>query len=277
MADETKIGTHWGDDELDAIVADYFSMLAADLSGRCYVKSRHSDALMVRLGRTHRSVEFKHQNISAVLDELGMPWIPGYKPKRNYQKALIDAVDRYLTKNPTILEPAPTLPPVPKLSAEVFVPPPAHTAADERIPESLRHLVRKFDPAERDHRNRSLGRAGEEFVVGLETRQLNGAGRADLARKVRWVAIEDGDGAGYDVLSFDLAGRERLLEVKTTNGSARTPFFLTRNEYNLATERPRDWRIYRVHLFSKEPRVFTVAPPLEDTINLRPQTWRAYF
>jgi hypothetical protein len=47
-----------------------------------------------------------------------------------------------------------------------------------------------------------------------------------LARKVRWVAAEDGDGAGYDVLSFDQAGRERLLEVKTTNGSARTPFFL---------------------------------------------------
>jgi hypothetical protein len=41
MADETKIGTHWQDDELDAIVADYFAMLAADLSGHQYVKSRH--------------------------------------------------------------------------------------------------------------------------------------------------------------------------------------------------------------------------------------------
>jgi hypothetical protein len=28
MADEAKIGTHWQDDELDAIVADYFGMLA---------------------------------------------------------------------------------------------------------------------------------------------------------------------------------------------------------------------------------------------------------
>ena len=33
MADETKIGTPWQDDELDVIVADYFAMLAADLSG----------------------------------------------------------------------------------------------------------------------------------------------------------------------------------------------------------------------------------------------------
>ena len=87
MADESKVGTHWQDDELDAIVADYFDMLAADLAGRPYVKSRHSAALMEQIGRTHRSVDFQHQNISAVLDELGMPWISGYIPKRNYQNA----------------------------------------------------------------------------------------------------------------------------------------------------------------------------------------------
>jgi hypothetical protein len=277
MADETKIGTHWQDDELDAIVADYFAMLAADLSGRPYVKSRHSEALMARIGRTHRSVEFKHQNISAVLDELGMPWIPGYKPKRNYQNAIFGAIDRYLTEHPAILEPVPASPAVPPLPAEIFVATPTLAAAVEPIPEPLRRLVRKFDPVERDHRNRSLGKAGEEFVVHLERRQLTGADRSDLARKVRWVAAEDGDGAGYDVLSFDLTGRERLLEVKTTNGSARTPFFLSRNERDLAAERPEDWRIYRVHLFAKEPRIFTIAPPLENAVNLRPETWRASF
>ena len=55
MADEAKIGRDWQEDELDAIVADYFEMLAADISGRPYVKSKHSAALMARLGRTHRS------------------------------------------------------------------------------------------------------------------------------------------------------------------------------------------------------------------------------
>jgi hypothetical protein len=44
MADDAKIGTNWRDDELDAIVADYFAMLAEDISGRPYVKSRHSAA-----------------------------------------------------------------------------------------------------------------------------------------------------------------------------------------------------------------------------------------
>ena len=45
MADEEKIGKPWRDDELDAIIADYFAMLDAELSGRSYVKSRHSAAL----------------------------------------------------------------------------------------------------------------------------------------------------------------------------------------------------------------------------------------
>jgi len=277
MADETKIGMDWQSDELDAIVADYFAMLEADLSGRPYIKSRHSAALMAAIGRTHRSVEFKHQNISAVLDELGMPWIRGYKPKRNYQNAIFDAIDRYLTKHPAILEPAPTLQGAIPAPDEIFVAPPPLGATDKRIPERLQRLVRKFDPVERDHRNRSLGKAGEEFVANLERRRLAGTERSDLARKVRWVAAEDGDGAGYDVLSFDRCGREQLIEVKTTNGSARTPFFLTRNERDLAAERPGDWRIYRVHLFAREPRIFTIAPPVEKTVNLLPETWRACF
>jgi hypothetical protein len=163
------------------------------------------------------------------------------------------------------------------LLTDIFVSPPALAAAGERAPDGLRRLVRKFDPVERDYRNRSLGKAGEEFVVELERRQLSQADRSDLARKVRWVAAEDGDGAGYDVLSFDPAGRERLLEVKTTNGSARTPFFLTRTECDVAAERPADWRIYRVHLFAKEPRIFTIAPPLEHAVALRPELWRASF
>ena len=277
MADDAKIGTNWQDGELDAIVADYFDMLAADLAGRPYVKLRHSEALMARVGRTHRSVEFKHQNISAVLDVLGLPWIPGYKPKRNFQNAIFGAIDRYLTEHPDILQSVPKSPQAPPVPAQVFVPVPTVEPVHSPVPELLRRLIRKFDPVERDLRNRSLGKAGEQFVVELERRQLIDADRSDLARKVRWVSVEDGDGAGYDVLSFDAAGRERLLEVKTTNGSARTPFFLSRNERDLAVERPADWRIYRVHLFVKEPRIFSIVPPLENAVNLRPEIWRASF
>jgi hypothetical protein len=277
MADDAKIGKPWRDDELDAIITDYFAMLAADLAGKPYVKSRHSAALMAQIGRTHRSVEFKHQNISAVLDELGLPWIPGYMPKRNYQNAIFDAIDRYLTLHPEILVPV-TIPQAePTPSSAIFVDPPLPATAKQPIPERLKRLVRKFDPVERDHRNRTLGKAGEAFVVDVERKQLTQADREDLARKVRWVAEEDGAGAGYDICSFDPHGHERLIEVKTTNGAARTPFFLSRNECEVAAERPTDWSIYRVHLFARLPRIFTISPPLENTVHLRPETWRAFF
>lgn len=277
MSNDGKYGTPWEDDELDAIIEDYFAMLTSDLAGQPYIKLRHSEALMAQIGRSHRSVEFKHQNISAVLEELGLPWIPGYRPKSNYQNSIFDAVDRYLTHHRAILEIAPTLPtPMPARSA-VFIEPPTPAKETQQVPARLKRLVRKFDPVERDQRNRNLGKAGEAFVVEVERQRLGEADRADLARKVRWVAVEDGDGAGYDVLSFDQSGRERLIEVKTTNGAARTPFFLSRNEYELARERPTDWHIYRVHLFATVPRIFTISPPLEGAVILRPEAWRASF
>src|SRR5580658_10126449 len=98
----------WTDDELDLVVADYFAMLATDLAKDHYVKSHYRTALMDRIDRSTGSIEFKHQNISAVLDELGLPWIPGYIPKRNYQNAIFEAIDRYLTLHPAILDSTPS-------------------------------------------------------------------------------------------------------------------------------------------------------------------------
>jgi hypothetical protein len=277
LADQEKIGTSWNDDELDAIIADYFSMLDAELSRRRYVKFRHSAALMDQIGRTHRSVEFKHQNISAVLEELGLPWIPGYKPKRNYQAALFDAIDRYLSARGDIAyQQAPPAMLHVAEGAGVFIDPPPLGPKTDR-PWQLDRLVRKFDPVERDFRNRSLGKAGEEFVLEVERKKLIKVERPDLARKVRWVAMEDGDGAGYDILSFEPSGQERLIEVKTTNGAARTPFFLTRNENETAAARADSWRLYRVHLFSQTPHIFTIEPPLDAVLHLRPEAWRASF
>lgn len=277
VADEEKIGSIWSGEELDAIVADYFAMLGDELAGRPYVKSHHSAALIRQIGRTHRSVEFKHQNISAVLEELGLPWIFGYKPKRNYQNAIFASIDRYLTAHRDIVyeqAPSPVLRVAEAVSVFVDMPP---LSPEKPRPFELERLVRKFDPVERDFRNRALGKAGERFVLDIERKTLIEAERLDLAAKVRWVSMEDGDGAGYDVLSFDRAGRERHIEVKTTNGAATTPFFLSRNEIDTSVSRAETWHLYRVHLFAQMPRIFKVRPPLEAALHLNPDSWRASF
>ena len=93
-------GEDWTDAQNDAIVADYFAMLASDAAGRPYNKAEHNRALQMLIERGKGSIEFKHQNISAVLKGLGEDWIPGYKPAFNFQGSLEDAVARWLARNP---------------------------------------------------------------------------------------------------------------------------------------------------------------------------------
>src|SRR5690606_34645424 len=90
----------WTDEENDLIVADYFAMLADDIAGRPYNKAEHNRQLQERIDRTRTSIEFKHQNISAVLKGLGEDWISGYKPAFNFQMTLVDAVARWLAFHP---------------------------------------------------------------------------------------------------------------------------------------------------------------------------------
>jgi len=58
----------------------------------------HVALLPLLHNRSEKSVEFKHQNISAVPKGLGEDWIPGYKPAFNFQMTLVDAVARWLRR-----------------------------------------------------------------------------------------------------------------------------------------------------------------------------------
>ena len=106
---------------------------------------------------------------------------------------------------------------------------------------------------------------------------LAGAGCGDLAREVRWVSEEEGDGAGYDIASFRPDGRCRLLEVKTTNGRERTPFHITRNEFAVTKARRGEWLLLRLCAFSREPKAFELTPPLDAHVSLMPTAFQANF
>jgi len=289
VADQSRVGTDWNAEELDAIVADYFAMLAEELAGRPYVKSHHNAALREKIGRLPGSVERKHMNISAVLVELGLPTIKGYKPLFNFQDMLGRTIERYLIEHPAALSDDAFVPrwgqdALSLTTAPGFIEPPAifldeapppPGAPRPPRPEGLERLVRKFDPVARDFRNRALGKTGEAMTVDFERRRLQALDRRDLAAKVRWVAQEDGDGAGYDIHSFDRTGNDRLIEVKTTRGARSTPFFVTRNELSLAHERPDHFRLYRLYEVAQAPRLFRLKPPLEEAVRLEAETWRA--
>lgn len=91
---------NWTAAEIDLAVADYMAMLAEEKAGHDYSKAEHRQALSKKLDqRSSGSIEFKHQNISAVLNDLGHEWVPGYKPAANYQALLRDRVVAYLAAN----------------------------------------------------------------------------------------------------------------------------------------------------------------------------------
>ena len=87
----------------------------------------------------------------------------------------------------------------------------------------------------------------------------------------------DGDSAGYDILSFDTDGSDRLNEVKTTNGWERTPFHITRNELAVAETYRDDWRLVRLWNFAREPREFALRPPLKAHVSLIATSFQASF
>lgn len=94
----------WSREEVEATVADYFAMLAAELAGVPYNKAAHRRELGRLLdGRSEQAIEFKHANISAVLIDLGFPYIYGYKPRTNYQQLLHALVSERLAADSQLL------------------------------------------------------------------------------------------------------------------------------------------------------------------------------
>jgi Domain of unknown function (DUF3883) len=268
----------WSGNEIDLIVADYFAMLGDELSGSSFSKADRNRALQELIPRSRSSIEFKHQNISAVLLGLGQPWIDGYKPAANFQDALVDGVLRWLNAHPDWLSPKtdPVASLVREASSLWIGPPPTQRNEPPPVdPAFMAAIGRKYDVAERDAHNRRLGKAGEELILLHERQSLSQAGRGDLADKVRWTAEQDGDDFGYDIASFEPDGRERMIEVKTTNGWERTPFHISRNELAVAEAGCDDWHLVRVWNFARQPKAFALRPPLCAHVELTPTSFLA--
>ncbi len=278
MTSDEIAGTDWTASEIDLVVADYFEMLAMELAQEPFVKSHRNEALQSLTGRSRGSIEFKHQNISAVLLELGMPRISGYKPMANYQGALLDAIERILPQASAALASSDVNPPFGLQDNEelYYGEPPKLAVPAETRNEALVKLIRKYDPATRDERNRVLGKRGEERVYNSECSRLARIDPA-LSKKVRWVSQIEGDGAGFDILSFEPDGREKLIEVKTTIGGQTTPFFISSNELRVSEKRPNEFRLVRLYDFRHSPKVFELRPPLQQSLIIRPANYRAAF
>jgi hypothetical protein len=216
--------------------------------------------------------------VTAVLSEMGLATLPDQPATDPASPGhLRRLIEERLAAAPALaltLDPAPTRGEVdlPSLDA-IFVarPPPSSKPSAGAASGTI-----QIDRAARDEAHTELGKAGEKYVVMVESLRLREEGREDLAKKVRWTAQKDGDGAGYDVESFNADGSPRLIEVKTTTGDIRTPFYLTINELRVSSENAHAYWLYRVFDFRKSGAIYLIQGDLRNCgLDLQPTAYRA--
>ena len=277
----------WGRQECKAIVTDYFSMLHKEVRGEKYSKSEHRRMLMSQLqGRNQGAIEFKHQNISAVLSQLGRLTIKGYRPAWNYQRLLVDVVEEYLNAHEQLVQSTEEM-----LVSKLPVSPITSTAniwedAPERdlvkfqkqAENTPSFTARNLDFSQLEIRNRKLGELGEAFVLEIERQRFLSIGKPDLAAEVQWSSKDVGDGLGYDIRSFDEGGyQEKFIEVKTTNAGKYQPFLISRNEVSFSKISSSQYSLYRIFQFSDTPRIYRLDGDVSGLVNLTPTNYRASF
>ena len=259
----------WSQQEVLRTVETYFEMLELELAGASVPKKPFIEKLQQELGRSKKAVEYKFANVSAVLHNLDMPYVQGYKPLEHYQALLAFAVeDRLRSHGENLLH-------LPKGhddevdAGACFVPAPITNSGKKSAPRAVGGAT-KIDWGGREGRNRQLGTLGEDFVMRIEADRLSKLGLSKCAKAIEWVSKVQGDGLGYDIASFDDKGKPIFIEVKTTIGGRTQPFFVTRNEVEVSREKGTAYRLYRVFDFARSPKIYELAGPLDKVCDLDP-------
>lgn len=269
----------WSAAENAVTVQAYLDMLEQELTGQSFNKKEINRRVMAATGRAHRSVEDKFQNISAVLRDQRCIFVDGYKPLSNYQRALAEEVTKQLARRPQLFS---------EMDAAVDAPAAARFDISWNLsdpPFGVDIQVGRHGSTEggfhtdyvaREAANRKLGQAGEIAILDLERTRLRSAGRSDLADEVRHVSKDEGDGLGYDILSYNAAGDRRLIEVKTTRRSIYWPMVVSRNEIAVSERESGEYVLSRVFGFaSKKVGLYELSGAISETCVLDPLSYLA--
>jgi hypothetical protein len=115
-------------------------------------------------------------------------------------------------------------------------------------------------------------------VLAHERGRLVAAGREDLAERVVHTSIVEGDGAGYDIRSYEEDGQPRLIEVKTTAGEADTDFFISPNELSCSARNSDHYYLFRLYRYNEKDdaaRSYVLRGDLNQQLSLVPTAFRA--
>jgi hypothetical protein len=274
----------WSSIEINLIIKDYFGMLVDELNNRPFNKTDHRKKLIQQLNnRSEGSIEFKHQNISAVLNNLGKPSIKGYLPRNNYQRSLGKEIVQYIFANPWLEVEFEKFAmekfihtPLPLDFSNILDTPPVPGKFREPLPAYTKSPF-KVNWIQKEQENQSLGLYGEQFVMEFEKWDLITQGKEKLAEQVRWISKEEGDGAGFDILSRNYNGTDKYIEVKTTKLGKETPFYFTKNELEFSKQKAANYHLYRLFNATQHLKIFKKTGSFLEMCNHMPVLYKGFF
>ncbi len=124
-----------------------------------------------------------------------------------------------------------------------------------------------------------IGKDSEKLVYDWEKERLKKEQREDLAKKVFWESEENGNGAGYDIKSFEKRNGEYVeiyIEVKGTNKSVNQAFDISINEIEASNEYGDRYFIYRLgEIYSDVPKFYKINGKIEENFELEAVNFKA--
>ncbi len=134
--------------------------------------------------------------------------------------------------------------------------------------------IKNVDYAKIDQMHHSLGTLGEIRAIIYEEERLKKLG---ISHKIIHTPVEEGDGKGYDIESVEDDGvTPRYIEVKTTTGTIKQPFYFTDNELQFSELHSENYYVYRVYNYnvsSKQANILIIHGSLKD-LNGKPVSYK---
>jgi hypothetical protein len=182
-----------------------------------------------------------------------------------------------LTLNPTVRSPSTVKEAVAKSLRQSDELP---TQKRKGVAKELFRARKSPDYAAKDAKNRKLGLEGELLVLAFEQSRLRQLGHHQLALKIVHTSVIQGDGAGYDIKSFNEDGSDRYIEVKSTNGSLATDFYMSPNEIKFSEHNANNFYLYRVYDMRNESgqaSFYIVEGDVQQCLNATPVNYKMSF
>lgn len=208
------------------------------------------------IGQVKNALESSmNQNIN-LIDAHSFCWLIGYKDR--YQKWLIE---KELPESKTVFN--------------AFEISPINNSFNQR--RSTPNDTNRDGNVDWDRENkkkRIKGRRAEELVMDFERQRLSESGQESLAAKVEDYSTKYSK--GFDILSWNIDGTERNIEVKSSSSNG---FILTRNELNKSETNPNYW-IYIVNEKKNEVQIKQIKTPSlknQDQFRLEPKDYYVSF